>query len=225
MTTEATERTLLETADQAVAVWMDVLREEADKLDGGQVDNFADTMRRLITRLGKDLGPLDFDPEALAEIRGIILDGIEYLDTDGEKLERIDVLDDLLVRGEKVRHIIRDVLDGDVGVDSHDAKAVVSALTEWLPRVPQREIADLSGISVRQLQRWGKEGGDAPRRLRLVARLVALLRRAWTPEGVVAWFDRPRQDLDGRRPLDLLDDPGEEQAVLRAVRQGRAQHG
>lgn len=225
MATDITERAKLEQAETTVLRWMAALREEASRLDASQVENFAEMMRRRVTRLSRDLGPLAFDPEALAEIRGVIIDGIEQLDADGGRTERIDVLDDLLIRGEKIRHVLRDALDADRGGDPRDAQALSGSLGEWLPRVPQREIAELAGISLRQLQRWLKDGGEAPRRLQLVARLVVLLRKAWTPEGVVAWFHRPRRDLDGRRPIDLLDDPGAEHALARAVRQGRAQHG
>ena len=225
MTTETTERAQLEHAEQVVLEWMETLRDEADTLDDRQVEDFADTMRRVVTRLSKDLGPLDVDPESLAEIRGVIIGGIERLDTTGDADSRIDVLEDLLIRGEKIRHVLRDALDADVGADPRDARAMGDSLVEWLPRVPQREIAQLVGISLRQFQRWLKDGGESPRRLELVARLVALLKRAWTPEGVVAWFHRPRRDLDGRAPVNVLDDPAAEQALMRAVRQGRAQHG
>lgn len=225
MATETTERAQLEQAQQVVLEWMETLRDEADKLDDSQVENFADTMRRVVTRLSKDLGPLDLDPESLAEIRGVIIGGIEELDTEGDAGSRIDVLEDLLIRGEKIRHVLRDALDADVGADPRDARAMGDSLVDWLPRVPQREIAELAGISLRQFQRWLKDGGESPRRLALVARLVALLKRAWTPEGVVAWFYRPRRDLDGKAPVDVLDDPAAEQALMRAVRQGRAQHG
>jgi hypothetical protein len=225
MTTETTERAQLEQAEQVVLEWMETLRDEADTLDDRQVESFADTMRRVVTRLSKDLGPLDLDPESLSEIRGVIIGGIERLDAKGDAGSRIDVLEDLLIRGEKIRHVLRDALDAEVGADPRDARAMGDSLVEWLPRVPQREIAQLAGISLRQFQRWLKDGGESPRRLELVGRLVALLKRAWTPEGVVAWFHRPRRDLDGQAPIDVLDDPAAEQALMRAVRQGRAQHG
>jgi transcriptional regulator with XRE-family HTH domain len=223
MTTTTEERERLEQAERAVKSWMTVLREQASKLDERQVENFAETMRRLLTRLNKDLGPLDIEPEALSEIRGVMLEGIEKIDE--EAMEPIDVLDDLLVRAEQIRHVIRDALDADLGLDARDARALSQALIDWLPGMSQREIANLVGISLRQLQRWLRDGGVAPRRLRLVAQLVVLLRRAWSPEGVVAWFARPRRDLGGRAPIALLDDPAEEPALRAAVRRGRAQHG
>lgn len=218
-----TGRAELETAEATVVKWMDAVRGEARRLDGAQVAQFAETTRRLATRLSRGLGPLLADAE-LAEIRGVILEGIERMDAE-PGLAPIEVVDDLLVRGERIRHVIRDALDGDVGVDSRDAGALTGALTEWLPRIPQREIAALANISPRQLQRWLRTGGDAPARLQLVARLVVVLRRAWTPEGVMAWFARPRRDLDGATPLAILDDPTREPDLLRAARAGRAQHG
>lgn len=216
------ERAGLEGAESAVVSWMAAVREQAKRLDATQVGQFADTARRLATRWSRELDPLLGDHD-LAEIRGIILDGIERRHAEPD-LAPIDVMDDLLVRGERIRHILRDALDADPGVDLRDAGAVARALTEWLPRVPQRDLAALAGISLRQFQRWLHQGGDAPRRLRLVARLVVLLRRAWTPEGVVAWFSRPRRDLGGA-PLALLDDPVAEDDLLSAARRGRAQHG
>ena len=117
MTTETTERAQLEHAEQVVLEWMETLRDEADALDDRQVEDFADTMRRVVTRLSRDLGPLDVDPESLAEIRGVIIGGIERLDTTGDADSRIDVLEDLLIRGEMIEHVLRDALDADVGAD------------------------------------------------------------------------------------------------------------
>lgn len=218
------ERDRLERAEEAVERWMQVLHQQADTLDEHQVGSFVDTARRTVARLGRDLGPLDIDPPALAEIQRIVIDAIALLE-EQPQMAPLDVLDDLLQRGERIRHVLRDALDEDLGVDPADAGALSRALVGWLARVSQREIAALVGISARQLQRWLKDGGQAPRRLALVAHLVVLLRRAWTPEGVLAWFARGRRDLEGHAPLDLLDDPGWEQALLEAARQGRAQHG
>jgi len=35
-----------------------------------------------------------------------------------------------------------------------------------------------------------------------------------TPAGTIEWFGWPRSDLTNRRPVDLLDDPAEEPALL-----------
>ena len=52
-----------------------------------------------------------------------------------------------------------------------------------------------------------------------------LLAETFTPEGALAWFDRPRRDLGGAAPIDLLDDPAAHDALLDAARRGRAGHG
>jgi len=89
-------------------------------------------------------------------------------------------------------------------------------LARWLAatvEVPQRDLADLLGVDLRRFQRWisarertRPEGEDA-RRLRALARLVGHLRHAFTPAGVVAWFDWPRPELGGVTPRALLGDP------------------
>ena len=52
-----------------------------------------------------------------------------------------------------------------------------------------------------------------------------MLRHAWTPKGVLAWYHRPRRDLGGKAPLELLDDPGSERLLLSAARDSRTQYG
>lgn len=187
-------------------------------------ERFRETARQLSKRLNEELLPPDLDAEALAEIRGIIVDALHDLD-DIDEEHPWDAVEVFLLKAEAMRHILRDALDGHVGSDGRDAAALAQSLQDWLPRVPQTRIAELVGISPRQFLRWRKEGGDPTTRLLIVTRLVALLHRAWTPEGVVAWFGRPRRDLDGKRPIDVLDNPEYEQRLMTAVRQGRAQHG
>ena len=79
--------------------------------------------------------------------------------------------------------------------------------------VPQRDLADLLGVDLRRFQRWisarerTRPEGEEARRLRALARLVGQLRHAFTPAGVVAWFDWPRPELGGATPRELLADP------------------
>jgi uncharacterized protein (DUF2384 family) len=79
------------------------------------------------------------------------------------------------------------------------------------------------GVSERQLQRRRHDGGLSTPRMQVLARLVAILRHAWTDQGVYAWFQRPRGDLAGAAPIVLLDDPANERALLIAARAGRIQ--
>ena len=79
--------------------------------------------------------------------------------------------------------------------------------------VPQRDLAALLGVDLRRFQRWisarerTQPEGEEARRIRALARLVGQLRHAFTPAGVVAWFDWPRPELGGATPRELLGDP------------------
>ena len=216
------DRALLEAVDNAIELWIRALRDEVETLDPEHLELIVKTAKRLATRLDQNLPP-SLDPVAVAEIRGILLDGIRKLDED-EPMP-LDIVDDFVVRAEAIRHIVRDALDEDLGVDQRNAGALSRLLVEWLPRVTRKQLAELMEIDVRTFHRWLSDGGDAPRRLLMVARLVALLRNAWTPEGVVAWFYRSRRDLGDVRPIDIIDDPAQERLLISAAREGRAQHG
>lgn len=214
---------LRDRVERAVDQWIATLREHADTIDRAQAEGFRDTARRLSVRLNHEITP-SLDPEARSEISATIIEGIDRL-YDGDEIAPLDILDDLMVRAEQIRHIIRDSLDMTLECDAGDTAALVARLKEWLPRINQQTRAKLIGHDVRTLERWGREGKLPPRRLVLVVELVALLRRSWTPEGIVAWFHRERRDLGGRRPIDVLDDPSYDVALREAVRHGRAQVG
>lgn len=203
------------------------VKEVSRAADEGEIDEsyferFRETARRLID-LNDELHEDDFDPSALAEFRGIILNAVR--DVDAADPDRpLDTIDSLLIYAEQLRHLVRDAMDGHVGGAGQNTKAVMEGLKEILPSIRQVELAALLGKSQRQVQRWGTQEGSPPRRLELVARVAALLKHSWTEEGVVAWFFRPRPDLRNRKPIDLLDDPDRESDVILAARRGRAQH-
>ncbi|MBS1889634.1 MAG: hypothetical protein JSU06_20865 [Actinobacteria bacterium] len=137
----------------------------------------------------------------------------------------LDVIDHLLVAIERVRHVIRDALDEHVVGLPGDAGLVIQELKGWLPNTSNEIIAGLVGVNRKTLTRWGKVSRPAPRQLQLVAHLVAILRHNWTEEGVIAWFERPRRGLGGRKPIALLGDPGAEDSLLSEARAGRSQDG
>ena len=97
---------------------------------------------------------------------------------------------------------------GDARTPKELARWLVSAV-----EVPQRDLADLLGVDLRRFQRWisarerTRPEGEEARRLRALARVVGQLRHAFTPAGVVAWFDWPRPELGGATPRELLADP------------------
>jgi hypothetical protein len=228
-TAEQDRRATIEDLKVEVQEWKESLLESLGELaslgdvapgDEAFGQRFQDTLARLL-QLDDELHDADFDPEWVAEFRGLLLASLRSL----QAKELLDAYDDLLLNAEAIRHLLRDALDGHVEGGESNVRVVIEQLQRWLPRVSQNELAGLCGIGIRQFQRWAQSGAAPIRRAQLVARLVALLRRSWTPEGVVAWFYRARRELDGKAPVDVLDDPAYEQALMLAVRQGRAQHG
>jgi hypothetical protein len=193
-------------------------------LDSAYVERFIDTAQRLSSRVHKQVPP-DLDPEALAEIRGHIIDGLESL-YELDENQPLDGVDAFVIHAEAVRHIVRDALDGQPDGSESSGKELLDDLFEHLPGISRKELGELIGIGERQIQRLAKDEGSRPsRRLQMAARLVALLWRAWTPAGVIAWFHLPRPDLDRHAPIQVLDDPNYERALILAARRGRGQHG
>jgi len=228
------EREQLERLETSIEQWQAQIQEELafnaegdenpQPVDLAYTERFRETAQRLSSQVHKETPP-DLHPEALAEIRGHLIDGLEAINQLDEE-RPLDSVDAFLVHAEAVRHIVRDALDGQPNGTESEARDLIQSITEQLPGVTKKELGDLLGIGERQIQRLAKEEGRTPsRRLRLVARLIALLWRAWTPQGVVAWFFRERVDLEGKAPIDVIDDPEFERDLMRAAIRGRAQHG
>lgn len=227
------ERRQLKRLEDIIESWQAQLRDElAQDVDEGKdgspfdvayTERFVRTAQRLSSQVNKELPP-DLDPEALAEIRGHLINGLEALNEIDEN-RPLDSIDNFVVHAEAVRHIVRDALDGQAKGDEADSGELLEGLAMQLPGVTRKELSELLGVGERQMQRLAKGGARPSDRLRLVSRLVALLWRAWTPAGVVAWFYRQRTDLDGKRPIDVLGNPECERSLMVAARQGRAQHG
>jgi hypothetical protein len=229
------ERKQLEQLEDRIERWQTQLREELASsaaktgesdhpIDPAYAERFVETAQRLSSQVHKEVPP-DLDPQALAEIRGHLIDGLEALN-ELDETRPLDSVDSFIVHAEAMRHIVRDALDGQPDGDESDAKDLLEGISKQLPGITRQELGDLIGVGERQVQRLARDDGRNPsRRLQLVARLVALLWRSWTPAGVVAWFYRKRGDLDGRSPIDVLEDPNYERALMLAARRGRAQHG
>ena len=120
--------------------------------------------------------------------------------------------DDLRIALERLSHALAALGEAEEVGDARTPKE----LARWLVsavEVPQRDLADLVGVDLRRFQRWisarerTRPEGEEARRLRALARLVGQLRHAFTPAGVVAWFDWPRPELGGATPRELLPDP------------------
>jgi len=217
------ERSALEDADAVVEDIQRALEAAAAAgvVDGDALARLGTTAREAAGRVNVLLPP-HVDPAAADEIRRRL---IEILTIDAGKAPSLDLADHVLLEMEAIRHVVRDLLDEQPPVELRDAAAVVGQLEAWLPGATVAELAGLLGCSERQLQRLRKDGGSSSSRMQMTVRLVAILRHAWTDRGVIAWFDRPRDDLGGERPSALLDDPHVERDLLVAARAGRAQGG
>lgn len=221
------ERTELEQFNEVVDSWQERVSRalaEVPVADRDVWDRWAQTVGQLSEAIDHAVPP-GLAPEDVAEIRGDLLAITQSVLAHDPK-RPLDSYEQALLRLEAIRHVIRDALDQHLPGE-HDARALIAGLEEALPRVGRRELARLLGTSERSLQRVlaSRAPVEPARRLLLVARLVELLRRGWTPEGVVAWLERPRPALDGASALDAIDDPAREQDLLALARAGRAQHG
>lgn len=130
--------------------------------------------------------------------------------------------DELRVALESMRQSLAAIAEREPVSDERRPKELVQWLAERT-EVSQARLAELLGVSARQLQRWISDAeraqpeGDDARKVRLVAQLVNQLRFSLTPSGTVEWFGWPRGDLGGRCPLDLLGVPAEEPALMAAA--------
>ena len=132
---------------------------------------------------------------------------------------------DVRIALEQFRHTLRDIVENQPYSDDAAIRDVLARTLETVA-APQKTVAELLGVSVRQLQRWLAEDGPEPAaddaaRIRVVGQVINQLRHSFTGPGAVAWFYR-RHPVLGRRPIDLLDDPLRYPQVLGAATAARA---
>ncbi len=183
------------------------LRLASDREIGEDLYLFVDRLADELIDLPED-APLRVDPYFLLAAQRAMIGSLRVLDSDDAAWAR----DQMRIRLEQLRQIYRDLAEGEAVYESRPAKQLASWLAEVLD-VPQARLAELAGVSARTFQRWvsttdtvGPDGEDA-RRLRVIAAAANHLRHALTGPGVVRWFEQPNVQLEGRRPLDLLEDP------------------
>lgn len=186
-----------------------------------------DLVGDLADRLADPQGHGDFasaDPYLVVELQQAALGAVRALEDPAPATQRRL----LRVRLEQMRHVFRDLAEQAPISGERSAKAVV----QWLAgvaRVPQRDLADVLGVSERTLQRWlsstapNAPEGDDERRVRTVAQIINHLRHSLTGVGALQWFSRPRAELAGRTPVDLLAEP-ESAPILTALAAGVRSH-
>jgi hypothetical protein len=144
------------------------------------------------------------DPYLALLVHRAVLDARAAADGEGRDALRIAL--------ERLSHALAALGEAEEVGDARTPKE----LARWLAgaiEVPQRDVAALLGVDLRRFQRWisarerTQPEGEEARRVRALARLVAQLRHAFTPAGVLAWFDWPRPELGGATPRELLADP------------------
>jgi len=192
-------------------------RPDLDASIEGRLADVADRLRDL----KPEIEDLDFDVEQSAALFSAIVDVDRAVRADREDFDRFE---QMLLGIERIRQVIRDALDESAGGAEADRRRLVKTTIDGLPGVRQAEIAELLGVDPRTVRRWSGESGRPEARLLTVARLVSILRHAWTPAGTVAWFARPRRDLGGAAPLDLLATPDAERSLIAAARSSRNQY-
>ncbi|HZL47398.1 MAG TPA: hypothetical protein VFC30_00105 [Solirubrobacteraceae bacterium] len=226
MATLVGERNELERFEELVAASSLKLLEALGEtpIPDDYLDRWQHTASRLSDAINRSVPP-SLDPEQLAEIRGELLEILQRV-ADHDPERPLDSVEAALLGLEAVRHVVRDALDRQPPGEG-DARTLLHDLQETLPRVGRKDLAELLGTSDRSIQRILASPTlvEPSRRLQILARLVFLLRRGWTPEGVVAWFHRPRTELGGRSVLEVIDEADLEQEILELARHGRAQHG
>lgn len=177
-------------------------------------DEIPDDLRFFVDELADQLigvpddAALRVDPYFLVSAQRALLGAMRALDSD----DRLWARRQLRIRLEQLRQVYRDIAEGEMVYEDRPAKEVAVWLASVL-EVSQARLAELAGVSARTFQRWLSEGGTGPegedaRRLRTIARATNHLRHVLTGPGVVRWFEQANPQLDGRRPLDLLADPG-----------------
>src|SRR5680860_9715 len=169
-------------------------------------------LRLYLEQLGDEVdtlawGTADIDPYLLISVQSALNHAMRlFYSTDSADARR-----QMRTRLEQMRQVFRDIAEGGPLYEDTSAKEIARWLANVLD-VSQASLAELLGVSTRTFQRWisdvgsGPDGDDA-RRIRVVARIANHLRHALTGPGVVRWFQLPHPQLDGRRPLDLLEDP------------------
>lgn len=153
------------------------------------------------------------------------IDGLVTLLIRARTAHERDDDEDLAIALVGMRTVLSRILRQERLVRIEDPQEALASLDTSLDGWSADEVARIVGTQPRVLSNW--RAGSVPRRaalerLQLVAELVMELRTAMTARGVRMWFHNPVEQLDGRAPLDVLDegDPRAQARLLEFVRGG-----
>jgi DNA-binding transcriptional regulator YiaG len=98
------------------------------------------------------------------------------------------------------RRLVHDQLD--------DPQVAVRMVLDGLAQLQVSEIARLMGVSTKTIRAWQQRNPvrQNVKRVVLVAQLLSYLRSSMSAMGVMMWFEAERDQLNGRTPLQLLED-------------------
>jgi uncharacterized protein (DUF2384 family) len=209
----------------------EIARELGDRnLRLARETEISDDLRLFLDQLADDVFSLtgetglDIDPYLFLAAQGALIRALRLADSPDNPGARRE----MRTRLEQMRQVFRDIAEGGPLYEDSSTKEIARWLASVL-ETSQATLAELLGVSPRTFQRWisasdgaGPEGEDA-RRVRIVARIANHLRHAMTGPGVVRWFGLPHPQLQGRRPLDLLDDPGAAELLTAVAASARSQ--
>lgn len=216
MTTELGERATFAAAaatqrDELRALFGE-LQEPRDHPTSAWLDRLELTLGRFADLVAQGGSQALLTTAELAEARGHVITALRASRGDAPLADRVS---DAMLAMEAVRHVFRDAADEQRPGPQTRTSTLTADLEQWLPSISTAELAELLGVTPKTLQRWRTLDEPASNdRLLLVHRLAAILARSWTPAGVVAWFDRPRDSLNGETPRALLEDPARQGALI-----------
>ena len=153
----------------------------------------------------------------LAELRLAMDEDTKVIDKDA----RVSLT--AMKMGDVVRRLARRVEHSVLENPDEAARFVLAQLSE----LPVTDIARLLGVTTKTVGSW--RGGSPVRqkagRVKLVAQLVSYLRYSMTPTGMLMWFENEADMLNGRSPIQVLDESVSSawMPLISYARGGRAQ--
>lgn len=166
--------------------------------------------------------PIAVDPYLIIAVQQGALQALLALEESGRDSRR-----DARVALERMRQGFRDLAEGHLVEEARPPKEIARWLAEVL-EVSHRVIADVLGVSPRQLQRWisaterAQPKGDDALRIRVFARIVNNLRHVLTGPGVIRWMRTSHPLLKGESPQELLHRASEPDRLIKLSASARS---